>query len=164
MLWPKVKAIFMTFVNWLLFLPKTFLNIGTNLISAIWEGMKSKALALFNYVKELGNKIAGAFKSVLGIASPSKVFMDFGTNITQGATKGIQKGAPSAMSASKSMASGISPKSGGRSGGGGIHVNFAPVISGGGNGQSVAAELKKMIPQLIREFESAMARKQRLSF
>jgi len=167
-LWPKVKGIFMTFVNWMLFLPRMFLNIGINIITSIWDGMKSKAAALFNFVKEIGNKIAGAFKSVLGIASPSKVFMDFGTNITEGATKGIQKGSPSAVSASRGMGKSMAPNATGARGGGGIGgitVTFAPVIqSSGGDSQNILAELKKYTPQLIREIQSALERKQRLSF
>ena len=182
-LWPKVKQIFAKALEWFLFLPRTFLKLGSDIINGIWNGIKQRATMLFEFVKGVGKKVADTFKNVLGIASPSKVFMDYGVNITEGAKKGIEKGSPALTGASKSMGVGIKPAGGGRSsagggggirpsgggrssagGGGGITVNFAPVISGGGNGQEIAAQLKSLIPQLVREIESAMQRKQRLSY
>lgn len=165
-LWPKVKQIFSIGLAFIFALPKKMLNIGKDIVMGIWEGIKSKATFLFEFVKGVGNKIASTFKNVLGIASPSKVFMDYGVNITQGAQKGIEKGSPSLVGASRSMGKSVSPNPVGgsrNSGGGGISVNFAPVISGG-NGSDISAELQKLIPKLVREIESAMARKQRVSY
>lgn len=165
LLWGKVKSIFKTFLDFVLLVPRTFLNIGMNIITSIWDGMKSKVSGLFNFVKDVGKKIAGAFKSVLGIASPSKVFMDFGTNITEGASRGIQKGAPGVQAASRGMGASIAPRAGRSSGGGGgMTVNFAPVITGGGNPQDIAAEIKKLFPYFMRELESKMQRKAALSY
>jgi len=165
-LWDKVKKIFLGFINGILFLPKTFLKLGVDIISGLWNGIKAKATALFDYVKGIGSKIASTFKNVLGIASPSKVFMDYGVNITEGAKKGIEKGSPSLAAASGGMAKGIKPvSSGGRStGGGGMTINFAPVISAGGNSQDILSQLKAYTPQLIREIEAALERKKRLSY
>lgn len=70
------------------------------------------------------------------------------------------------VGASTKMGKSVTPNAVGSSrssGGGGITVNFAPVISGTGGGD-VASEIKKLIPQLIREIESSMARKQRLAY
>jgi len=44
---------------------------------------------LFDFVKGIGKGIATAFKTVLGIASPSKVFIQFGKNIMQGLKQGL---------------------------------------------------------------------------
>lgn len=164
-LWNKVKNIFKSFMGFVLGWTKPFLNIGANIIDGIWNGIKSRATQLFNFVKGIGKGIALAFKNVLGIASPSKVFMDYGVNITQGAQKGIEKGVPSLVGASNKMGKSVTPNSvgGSRSSGGGITVNFSPVISGSGGGD-VASEIKKLIPQLIREIESSMARKQKLAY
>ncbi len=165
-LWPKVKSIFINALNWYLGLPKMFLNIGTNIVMGLWNGIKAKAAALFDFVKGIGKKVADTFKNVLGIASPSKVFMDYGVNITEGAKKGIQKGSPSLAAASGGMANGIKPSANNRGGGsgGGVTVNFAPVINGGGSAQDVLAQLKAYTPQLIREIEAVMERKRRLSY
>lgn len=164
-LWNKVKNIFKSFMAFVLGWTKPFLNIGANIIDGIWNGIKSRATQLFNFVKGIGKGIALAFKNVLGIASPSKVFMDYGVNITQGAQKGIEKGVPSLVGASNKMGKSVTPNSvgGSRSSGSGITVNFSPVISGSGGGD-VASEIKKLIPQLIREIESSMVRKQKLAY
>lgn len=165
-LWPSIKAIFWKALEWYLYLPKLFLKIGTDIVMGLWNGIKSKATALFDFVKGVGKSIAKAFKTVLGIASPSKVFMDYGVNITEGAKKGIEKGSPGAVNASSGMGKAISPNGGNSGGisGGGITVNFSPVISGGGDAQNISEELKKLVPQLIREIQSVMERKQKLSF
>jgi phage-related protein len=166
-LWEKVKYIFATMLLWVWKWISPFFKLGSAIIDGVWNGIKSKVEPLYNFVKGVGKKIADTFKYVLGIASPSKVFMDYGVNITEGAKKGMEKGTPALQSASRGMGLGIKPASGSRSGsggGGGITVNFAPVISGGGNGQDIAQQLKALIPQLVREIESAMQRKQRLSY
>jgi len=167
-LWPRIKAIFSKALEYYLYLPKMFLNIGTNIVMGLWNGIKSKATALFDYVKDIGKKIANAFKSVLGIASPSKVFMDYGVNITEGAKKGIEKGSPSLIKASSSVGMASAPNaaktsSGSSGGGGGMTVNFSPVINGG-SGADILDQLKKYTPQLIREIESALDRKKRLAY
>ena len=165
-IWTKVKTWFTSALDWYLSLPKKFLNIGSDIVMGIWNGIKAKAAALFDFVKGIGSKIASTFKNVLGIASPSKVFMDYGVNITQGAQKGIEKGSPNLVGATNKMGKSVSPNpiGGSRSGGGGgITVHFAPVISGAGGGD-IASEIKKLIPQLVREIENSMARKQRLAY
>ena len=158
-LWVKIKQIFLA-------VPLIFIKLGSDIISGLWNGIKSKASALFDFVKGIGKSIANAFKTVLGIASPSKVFMDYGVNITEGAHKGIQKGQSKLTGASAGMAKSITPNSsGGKSGsGGGVTINFSPTISGGGSGSDISTEIKKLIPQLIREIESVMQRKQRLAY
>lgn len=165
-LWPKIKAIFMKALEYYLYLPKKFLSIGSEIVMGLWNGIKAKASALFDFVKGIGTKIANVFKSVLGISSPSKVFMQFGADITEGAAKGIQKGSPKATAAVGNMGKGMTPTPGGRSGGvsGGLTVHFSPTITGGGNAQDIAAEVKKLIPQLMKEIQSTLDRKARVSY
>jgi len=181
-LWVGIKAIFWKAIDFikewgLLFLgpigwvikawqlvQNKFKNIGADIINGLWNGIKSKAMALFDFVKGIGKGIATAFKTVLGIASPSKVFMDYGVNITEGAHNGIKKGESKVVGASKGMGSSIKPTASGRGGGGGssITVNFAPVINGGSG--DVASQVKALIPELIRQIESQMQRKARLAY
>lgn len=170
-LWSKVKDIFIGGLKFFFELPARFAILGGNIISGIWTGIKNKVAQLFDYVKSIGKKIADTFKNVLGIASPSKVFMDYGVNITEGAKKGIQKGAPSLVGASGSLGKSIKPNAAGSGGsrnssggGGGVTVHFSPVISGGGNGQEIATQLKTLIPQLVREIKEALRREQRLAY
>jgi hypothetical protein len=182
-LWTGIKAVFWQAVDFMkewgiLFLgpigwvikawqlvPDKFKNIGTDIIMGLWNGIKAKAMALFDFVKGIGKGIANAFKNVLGIASPSKVFMDYGVNITEGAHNGIKKGQDKVVGASKGMGSSIKPSSSGRGGsigGSTISVTFAPVIHGGSG--DVAAQVKNLIPELIRQIEAQMQRKARLAY
>jgi len=181
-LWDGIKAIFFKALDFikkwgLLFLgpigwiimawkavPDKFKNIGADIINGLWNGIKSKAMALFDFVKGIGKGIATAFKTVLGIASPSKVFMDYGVNITEGAHNGIKKGQDKVVGASKGMGSSIKPTAS-RGGGGGnstVSVTFAPVIHGGSG--DVAGQVKALIPELIRQIEAQMQRKARLAY
>lgn len=181
-LWTGIKAIFWKAIDFikewgLLFLgpigwvikawqlvPDKFKNIGSDIITGLWNGIKSKAMALFDFVKGIGKGIATAFKTVLGIASPSKVFMDYGVNITEGAHNGIKKGQDKVVGASKNMGGVIKPSSAGRGSGGNssVTVNFAPVINGGSG--DVASQVKALIPELIRQIEAQMQRKARLAY
>jgi len=181
-LWTGIKAIFWKAIDFMkewgvIFLgpigllikawqmvPDRFKNIGTDIVMGLWNGIKAKATALFDFVKGIGKGIANAFKAVLGIASPSKVFMDYGVNITEGAHNGIKKGESKLVGASKGMGSSIKPTVSGRGGGGNssVTVNFAPVINGGSG--DVTAQVKALIPELIRQIEAQMQRKARLAY
>jgi len=180
-LWVDIKAIFWKAVDfikqwgWLFVgpigwimkiwskLPEWFGKLGGLIWSSLSDGLKKKISAVYDTVKAAGKGIANAFKSVLGIASPSKVFMDYGVNITEGASKGMQKGTPGTVAAAKGLGQGIAPKSGGGRSGGGMTVNI-PITVNGGGGTEVASEIKKLVPEIIRQIESAWARKQRLSY
>jgi len=181
-LWTGIKAIFWKAIDFMkewgvIFLgpigllikawqmvPDRFKNIGTDIVMGLWNGIKAKATALFDFVKGIGKGIANAFKTVLGIASPSKVFMDYGVNITEGAHNGIKKGESKLVGASKGMGSSIKPTASSRGGGGNssISVTFAPVINGGSG--DVTAQVKALIPELIRQIEAQTQRKQRLAY
>jgi len=181
-LWTGIKAIFWKAIDFMkewgvIFLgpigllikawqmvPDRFKNIGTDIVMGLWNGIKAKATALFDFVKGIGKGIANAFKTVLGIASPSKVFMDYGVNITEGAHNGIKKGESKLVGASKGMGSSIKPTASGRGGGGNssISVTFAPVIHGGSG--DVTAQVKALIPELIRQIEAQTQRKARLAY
>jgi len=181
-LWTGIKAVFWKAIDFvkewgLLFLgpigwiikawqlvPDKFKNIGADIVNGLWNEIKAKAAALFDFVKGIGKGIATAFKTVLGIASPSKVFMDYGVNITEGAHNGIKKGQDKVVGASKNMGGAIKPTAS-RGGGGGnssVTVNFSPVINGGSG--DVATQVKNLIPELIRQIEAQMQRKARLAY
>lgn len=165
-IWETVKNIFIGYWSFFFNLYKKFFEFGSNIVTGLWNGIKQKLAPLYDFVKGIGKKIADTFKFILGIQSPSKVFMEFGTNITEGTKKGIEKGQSGVIGATKGMGKSISPGSsgGGRSSSGGINVTFAPVINGGGNSQDIMQQMKALVPYLIREIESAMERKNRLSY
>ena len=69
-----------------------FVNIGKNLISGLWNGIKEKWEGLKNKVEDLGQGIVKKFKSVFGIHSPSKLFRDeIGKNLILGVGVAFEK-------------------------------------------------------------------------
>jgi tape measure domain-containing protein len=67
---------------------------GVDIVNGLIRGIQDRANAAINSVSNLGHRISGAFKSALGIRSPSKVFASFGKNIDDGLAKGITQNTP----------------------------------------------------------------------
>ena len=118
-----------------------------NGLNAAWEGLK-------NAVTSVGQGIKDTFKKMLGIASPSTVFAEYGFQTAAGYQKGITQGAPAVQSATTAMASdakaaatspsSAAPAAAGGGGGGGVRVGTIENhfhISGGANAEQVKAEL-----------------------
>lgn len=78
-------------------------NLGGTLYSAGRDLIKGLINGATSLLKNLGNTFAnilpeairGPFKAALGINSPSKVFAEYGKNITQGLVGGVAAGSPS---------------------------------------------------------------------
>ncbi|MBP8030083.1 MAG: hypothetical protein KAY78_02840 [Pseudomonadales bacterium] len=75
--------------------PKMFQNVGKNLITGIWEGIKSNMAWLkANFVSEI-MKVVGAVKVALGIKSPSDYMADqVGEHLPTGIAEGWDKRMP----------------------------------------------------------------------
>lgn len=82
----------------------SLVSIGSNLIAGLWNGIKSKFDSVISRVKALASQLPKAVKKVLGISSPSKVFMELGKWIPEGLAIGIEKNLNSVYNASDSMA------------------------------------------------------------
>ncbi len=67
-------------------------QIGKDIIDGLINGLKSMLSSLWNTVKDVANSIGDTFKSILGIHSPSKLFMKFGIYTDKGYAIGIEKG------------------------------------------------------------------------
>lgn len=66
-------------------------DVGKDLISGLWNGIKEKWEGLKNKVADFGKGIVGKFKSVFGIKSPSKVMRDqIGKNLADGIGVGFE--------------------------------------------------------------------------
>lgn len=77
---------------------KQFVSIGTNVVSGLWEGIKSKSSWLKNQIKDWCSSIVDTAKDFFHINSPSKVFRDkIGQAIPEGLALGIDKGAYMAL-------------------------------------------------------------------
>lgn len=66
-------------------------EIGSQIIQGLINGVKSKAKELVNTVKSSVNDAIKGAKNILGIRSPSRVFMQFGEYTNEGFIKGIEK-------------------------------------------------------------------------
>lgn len=66
------------------------LNVGKAIITGLIEGFNSLKAGVGAAITDLGTSIINWFKSILGIASPSKIFTNFGKDILQGLINGIQ--------------------------------------------------------------------------
>lgn len=70
-------------------------QLGMDIINGILAGLIAGWEALKRGITQLGNDISAAFKSVLGIASPSKVFTELGKQLPRGLEVGIKAEQPS---------------------------------------------------------------------
>ncbi len=66
---------------------------GGDIIDGLMAGMKERWDGFINKVKALVNLLPDAVKKTLGIASPSKVFMDLGKHTMSGFEKGVNDNA-----------------------------------------------------------------------
>lgn len=90
--------LFNSIVNGLASLPSKMAEIGSNIISGIWNGISSGWSWLTNKVSSLASSLLGAAKDALGINSPSKEFADeVGRWIMPGVGKGLDKTMPATL-------------------------------------------------------------------
>ena len=69
----------------------TSVKIGSNIITGMKRGIKSKYPSFLEYVKKQMNKVTTTAKKTLGIASPSKVFASIGGFMAEGLGNGFKK-------------------------------------------------------------------------
>jgi hypothetical protein len=74
-------------------------DLGRNLWKGLVDGLKGGWEAVKSVFSDLADEAANAFKTALGIASPSKVFAELGIEIPKGVQQGIQLGTPAAQQA-----------------------------------------------------------------
>lgn len=146
-------------------LPGKFSEFGVMLVTGLINGISSMAGSAKDAVVGVGESIKGWFKDTLGINSPSRVFIGYGANLSEGAAIGITSRADLVRKAALGMAAGtavsMAPPSlaapGVTSGGpaGSMTITFAPEIhvQGGGN---VQGDVQKALQISYVEFERLM--------
>lgn len=82
-------------------------NIGSLIISGLDEGMKSNISSLNQTLNKLGVSIPSQVKKILGIHSPSKVFMDIGRQIDAGLIEGLDSYADNITSKAAELADSV---------------------------------------------------------
>ena len=159
-----------------------FYEWGKNLLQGLWNGITSMVDKIVEGMKNIGRRIANGFKSILGINSPSRLFAEYGLNITQGLVVGLERGGAIvenategvAMQATRGITQSMQSSTVNTStivGGGntGPSITYAPQITfAGSTTREARDEFGKMLKQhaneimeLIRKYEE---NKTRLSF
>lgn len=147
-------------------LPGKFSEFGVMLVTGLINGIRSMAGSAKDAVVGVGESIKGWFTETLGINSPSRVFIGYGANLSEGAAIGITSRADLVRKAALGMAAGtavaMAPPSlaapGVTTGGpaaGAMSITFAPAIhvQGGGN---VQGDVQKALQISYAEFERLM--------
>ncbi|MGO3029539.1 phage tail tape measure protein [Pseudomonas helleri] len=162
-------------------LPGKFSEFGGNIISGLISGISARLESAKETVVGIGTSIKGWFTETLGIQSPSRVFMGYGANISEGAAIGIasqsglvrqaalgmadQTGVPMRLpnlaaltSANMAGADGLSGANamGGGAGAQPLQVTFSPVINvpgGEGVGNQVSQALNTSYAEFVRFME-----------
>lgn len=79
-------------------LPEKMKEAGEDIVKGIKKGITNKADEAVNAVKGVAGGIKDKFTGLLGIKSPSKVFMGYGLNIAEGLGLGIENNSDQAVS------------------------------------------------------------------
>lgn len=149
-----------------------FYEWGKNILQGLWNGITSMVNKVVEGVKNIGHKIAKGFKAIFGINSPSKLFAEYGLNITQGLVVGIDHGGGAVESATEGLAanatngisqslqtSSVDTSNTFNAGNTGTTLNYSPNITiTGGATPEVRDEFSKMLRQHANEIVSIIRR------
>lgn len=102
--WGDFKQSFMANLNFLLSLPGQFFNAGAQMMQGVVNGITSKFAAVSDAISGIADSTVGWFKEKLGIHSPSRVFMELGGFVGQGAAMGIEASQGLARNAAMGLA------------------------------------------------------------
>lgn len=97
--WAEVTA-------WFSGLPDQMLQLGTDLIQGVIDGIKS--IDILQFIEDLFGDVIAIAKRILHIASPSGVFADIGSNVGLGFAAGISASTPAAVDAVGAMMNQVS--------------------------------------------------------
>lgn len=70
-------------------IPKRFIELGEQIVTGLTTGIARKIASARDAVVQLGSSVKGCFAQTLGIHSPSRVFMELGRNVGEGAQIGM---------------------------------------------------------------------------
>ncbi len=103
--WNDIRNVFSDAFN-------AFLDIGTQIVNGIKQGIANAWDALTGWVREKFQGLIDGAKSLFGINSPSRVFRDqIGLMIAEGLALGIEAGMPDAVGAAEGMAAAVTEAS-----------------------------------------------------
>ncbi|ADL52142.1 phage tail tape measure protein [Clostridium cellulovorans] len=86
----SVKQKFEDIVGFFKSLPSRFLELGSNIIDGLKQGIEDKIEAAKNVISNLADNLPSIVKNILGIHSPSRVMMQLGVYTGEGLINGIK--------------------------------------------------------------------------
>lgn len=89
---------------------KDWFKYGVDIVEGLWNGMKSIWGDFSTWATDSWTSIVTTFKSIFGIASPSKVFAALGENLMEGLSDGIAAAAIMPINAMDAMATTVQGK------------------------------------------------------
>lgn len=134
-------------------------NIASDFVNGLVSGITNGIARVVDAARSLGSAAASTIKSVLGIASPSRVMIGFGANTAEGFAQGMEAGEGRVASASGGMAAApLAAASAGASGG----AARSSSVSLGGvtitiNGVAGADQILDRLPAVIADAFEQMA-------
>lgn len=105
--WDTIKGAFSSAINWLYAKISAFTKIGGQIISGLVSGITAAGGKVWAALKHIVMGGINNVKSMLGIRSPSRVFMGIGGYAAEGMALGIDKRGNQAMRSMSRLASGI---------------------------------------------------------
>ena len=132
--------------------------LGRSIIDGFVNGLKAGVSLVQSTVGGLADTVKAGFKKALGIASPSKVFAQYGEHSAEGYAKGVDSGAPDAAKALDTLAAPRGAALGARGGGATVSINIPITIAAeGGTGKDIAKALEEgVLAKLTKTIEDAL--------
>ncbi len=136
-------------------------SIGASIIDGLIAGITGAGGGVLTAITGIASGAVNAAKSLLGIASPSKVFAEIGMQTSAGMTEGVESGTGDVQGSLETMvappeaAGGAAAAPGSAGGGGGsplVHIeNLTIMASPGVDGKSFAEEFRDHLSDLIAQ-------------
>lgn len=128
-------------------------GIGANMINGLISGIEGAAGHVLSVIRSIGSEISSAFKSVMGIFSPSRVFAQHGRDIVLGLVQGIDNNTHLATNSVRKLGAatsgGLAGSMGGHSAGGSpVNVTVQGIIT---NPTQTARQIQQLLLQLQRQ-------------
>ena len=91
-LWNGIKTVVVNAFEGLRTLYNTLLEIGAHIIQGLINGIKDRIEKVREIAGEIAETVKGKIKDALSIRSPSQVMHEYGLNISEGLSTGMQEG------------------------------------------------------------------------
>lgn len=105
---PALQSMFDSTLSWLKnTIVGRFAQAGSEVMSGLIDGIKGMGASVKDAVTGMGQSVMDWFKEKLGIHSPSRVFIGYGENVSQGAGVGIDRGAGTALQSVRDLTAAV---------------------------------------------------------